>query len=154
MRLNIGPVDGRTPLNVAVERGRFEITWMLLTHNDPEAAERGEIPQIISKTESAGGGDGGMGAVAPGGAPAAAPVAAPPAGAPGGAPDAAALGGAAVAGLQPSPLPASVMRARLALSNISSASASALAIIPSDVDPTLGGPKDAPRRREFIQCVV
>jgi hypothetical protein len=42
----MGPVDGRTPLNVAVERGRLEITWMLLTHNDPEAAEKGEIPQV------------------------------------------------------------------------------------------------------------
>lgn len=54
VRLNVGPVEGRTPLNVAVDRGRLEIVWLLLSHADPEGAEKGVMPFIKKKEEMGG----------------------------------------------------------------------------------------------------
>jgi ankyrin repeat protein len=154
VRLNVGPVEGRTPLHVAAEKGRTEIAYLLLSHHNPALALTGEVPELPPKLEDDGppgqpGGGGGQGAAAaPGGqanapaAPAApgaagagaAGAAAAAAAGPGGAAAGAAGGAAGAAAAAPAPtvIPAAVLAARAALAAIAQQTAYALAV-PVDI---------------------
>lgn len=52
VRLNVGPVEGRTPLVVACEKGRLEIVYLLLAHADPKEAASGTVPELPPPKEA------------------------------------------------------------------------------------------------------
>jgi len=145
VRLNIGPIEGRTPLLVAAERGRVEIAFLLLSHHDPLGTLSGVIPDLVKKLEDdpstpAGAAAAPIGAgaqPAAGGAPqAAAPANLPLAITGPGVAAGAAAGAAIVAGAgAPAPvvIPPSVLAARAALAAIADASPSSLAVSPESL---------------------
>ena len=143
VRLNIGPIEGRTPLLVAAERGRVEIAFLLLSHHDPFGTLSGVVPELVKKIEddpsapTTGAPAAPLGAgaqAAPGGAAPVAPVNLPLAiTGPGIA--AGVLTGATVAAGATAPvvIPPSVLAARAALAAIADASPSSLAVSPESL---------------------
>lgn len=161
VRLNVGPVEGRTPLHIAAERGRVEIGYLLLSHFNPSFSLTGDVPDLPKKIEDNspppipgnvpngpnGGGGGNPGAPQP-----------PPPGLPNpahpNAPNLAVNGnnGAAVPGNAPAAnnppvvvIPPSVLAARAALSAIASQAAYALSVPIEVLNTSL-----TPRKEELL----